>query len=57
MMRLTLETTSYPKQFQRKIILELPADDLDLHDMFQAFADILEGFGYIGAKKYLEGDE
>ena len=56
-MRLTIETTSYPRQYQRKVIVEQPADDLDLHDMFMLFADALEGMGYVGAKKYLEGEE
>jgi hypothetical protein len=56
MMRLTIETTSYPRQYQRKVIVEQPADDLDLHDMFALFADALEGMGFTGARKYLEGD-
>ena len=56
-MRLTIETTSYPRQYQRKVIVEQPADDLDLHDMFMLFADALEGMGYVGAKKYLEGED
>jgi hypothetical protein len=54
MMRLTIETTSYPRQYQRKVIVEQPADDLDLHDMFALFADALEGMGFTGARKYLE---
>ena len=54
-MRITVEFTVYPEA--TKVIIERPADDLTLDDMFEMFAGALEGFGFVGAKKYLEGEE
>jgi hypothetical protein len=54
-MRITIENTVYTEG--TKIIIERPADDLTLDDMFEMFADALEGFGYAGARKYLEGED
>jgi hypothetical protein len=55
LMRITIENTFYTDG--TKIIIERPADDLTLDDMFEMFAGALEGFGFVGAKKYLEGEE
>jgi len=55
LMRITIENTVYTEG--TKVIIERPADDLTLDDMFEMFADALEGFGYAGARKYLEGEE
>ena len=56
-MRITIETTVSELQYQKKAIIEVPFDDVGIQDAFEMFADALEGFGYSGAKKYLEGDD
>ena len=54
-MRITIENTVYTEG--TKIIIERPADDLTLDEMFELFAGALEGFGFVGAMKYLEGED
>lgn len=56
-MRITLETTVYETEYALKVTLEKPVDDLELSKMFELFADALEGMGYAGARKWLEGDD
>jgi allantoicase len=56
-MRITIETTFYEPEFASKVSIEVPYDDVEINKAFEMFADALEGFGYSGAKKYLEGDE
>ena len=56
-MRITIETTFYEPEFASKVSIEVPYDDVEISKAFEMCADALEGFGYIGAKKYLEGDE
>jgi hypothetical protein len=54
-MRITIENTVYTEGM--KVTVERPADDLTLDEMFELFAGALEGVGYSGARKYLEGEE
>ena len=56
-MRITIENTVYEPEYAKKLIIELPADDISLPEMFRIYADALEGFGYAGARKYLEGED
>ena len=56
-MRITIENTVYEPEYAKKLIIELPADDISLPEMFRIYADALDGFGYAGARKYLEGED
>ena len=56
-MRLTLETTKSEPKYSYKSTNEKPYDDIPLDEMFDWFADVLEGIGYVGARKYLEGED
>ena len=40
-MRITIENTVYEPEYAKKLIIELPADDISLPEMFRIYADAL----------------